>query len=78
MVGAFVGMVDSPRNNEDPTRVRIDLTFGDSLPNLFRRIGESLSTRTSLHWAHPELEPYFPCPVRRSGCNAAAVSTTRR
>jgi hypothetical protein len=56
----FVGMVDSPRNNEDPTRVRIDLTFGDSLPNLFRRIGENLSTRTSVHWAHPELEPYFP------------------
>jgi hypothetical protein len=58
--GSFVAMVDAARNEEDPTRARFDLTFADTLPGLYRRVGENLSTRSSVHWAHPELEPYFP------------------
>jgi hypothetical protein len=53
-------MVDAARNDDDPTRARFDLTFADTLPGLYRRVGENLSIRSSVHWAHPELEPYFP------------------
>jgi hypothetical protein len=58
--GSFVAVIDAAMSNDDPTRTQFDLTFGDTLPNLYRRVGENLSTRTSIHWAHPELEPYFP------------------
>lgn len=58
--GSFVAVIDAPKNDDDPTRSRFDLTGADTLPGLYRRVGENLSTRRSVHWAHPELEPYFP------------------
>jgi hypothetical protein len=58
--GSYVAVIDAPMSDDDPTRVRFDLTFADSLPDLYRRVGENLSIRGSVHWAHPELEPYFP------------------
>jgi hypothetical protein len=56
----FVVVIDAPRGDDDPSRTRFDLLAADTLPELYRRVGQNLGTRSSVSWAHSELEPYFP------------------
>lgn len=54
----YDAVIDGPWNETDPTRHRNVWYSADTLPALYKRVGEALQVPP--YWTNPELKPYIP------------------